>query len=43
MLVSTNNVKQKIIKKYMDKSTIFNCGYRVRHTMKQTMLLVLGN
>ena len=43
MLVSTNNVKQKIIKKYMDKSTIFNWGYTVSHTMKKTMLLVLGN
>jgi len=27
----------------MDKSTIFDWGYMVRHTMKQTMLLVLGN
>ena len=43
MLVSTNNVKKKIIKKIMDKSTIFDWGYTVRHTMKQTMLLVLGN
>ena len=42
MLVSTNNVKQKN-KKYMDKSTIFNWGYTVMYTMKQTMLLVLGN
>ena len=27
----------------MDKSNFFNWGYTVRYTMKQTMLLVLGN